>query len=150
METMLALFQCILVPIDGSNTSLNAARVAIRMARTLNSKLRFLYVVDTKALAQMAHFTGRAEQDMKVDLEREGLHYLGYASELAAAAHQKATTILRVGVPQREITTEAREQGADLIVIGRVGQRGPRRILIGSVAERVIEYAPCPVLVVQR
>jgi nucleotide-binding universal stress UspA family protein len=37
----------------------------------------------------------------------------------------------------------------DLIVIGQVGSRGPRRILIGSVTERVIEHAPCPVLVVK-
>jgi nucleotide-binding universal stress UspA family protein len=52
-------------------------------------------------------------------------------------------------VPFSEITNLAREQGVGLIVIGQMAGRGPRRILIGSVTERVIEHAPCPVLVVK-
>jgi len=39
--------------------------------------------------------------------------------------------------------------GVDMIVMGSIGRRGMNRILIGSVAERVIEYAPCPVLVLR-
>jgi nucleotide-binding universal stress UspA family protein len=57
--------------------------------------------------------------------------------------------IVRHGTPYSEIEDLAREQNIDLIVMGQVGHRGPRRILIGSVTERVIEYAPCPVLVVK-
>ena len=150
MEPVTAPFQCILAPIDGSDISVSVARAAIRVAKALRAELCFLYVVDERALAEMARFAKRGEEDLRVDLKRQGQRYLSYASRLAAEAGQMAMTMLRVGVPQKEITAEARERAADLIVIGRVGQRGPRRSLIGSVAERVIEYAPCPVLVVQR
>jgi nucleotide-binding universal stress UspA family protein len=143
-------FQSILVPIDGSDTSINAARLAIRLASTYRAELCFLYVVDTRSVAKMARFEVRTEEELQKDLRNQGQRYLSYAAKLASAAGQMARTALRVGVPQTEITAEARERRTDLIVIGRVGQRGPRRILIGSVAERVIEYAPCPVLVVQR
>lgn len=150
MKTTRVPFQRILAAIDGSDTALNAARVAIRVAKVHSAELCFLYVVDERALAEMARFAKRGEEDLRVDLTRQGQHYLSYASRLAADAGQMVVTMLRVGVPQKEITAEARERGTDLVVIGRVGQRGPRRSLIGSVAERVIEYAPCPVLVVQR
>jgi nucleotide-binding universal stress UspA family protein len=61
-----------------------------------------------------------------------------------------AEKVLREGTPHIEIVNEARKQTADLIVMGQVGRRGPRRILIGSVAERVIEYAECPVLITKK
>jgi len=150
MEPVAAPFQYILAPIDGSDTSVSVARTAIRIARALGAELCFLYVVDARGLKDMARFSGRDKEDVQRDLTAKGHSYLGYAGHLASLAGQEAATALRVGVPQEEITAEARERGADLIVIGRVGQRGPRRVMIGSVAERVIEYAPCPVLVVQR
>ncbi len=56
---------------------------------------------------------------------------------------------VREGEPYQEIVALADEIGVDLIVMGHVGRRGPRRILIGSVTERVIEFAHCPVLVVK-
>lgn len=149
MEVTRAPFQQILVPIDGSETSLNAARLAIRVAQTHQANLCFLYVVDTRSTAEIARFSGRADEDLQAEFKIQGQRYLNYALNLAAAAGQTAAVTLRIGIPQQEITAEARERGVDLIVIGRVGQRGPRRVMIGSVAERVIEYAPCPVLVVQ-
>ena len=150
MPTLQPPFKSILVPVDGSDTSVSAARLAIQLAKTHRAELCFLYVVDSRSLTKMARFAGHQEEDVQKELQDKGQRYLSYAAKLASSAGQMARTALRVGVPQTEITAEARERHADLIVIGRVGQRGPRRILIGSVAERVIEYAPCPVLVVQR
>jgi nucleotide-binding universal stress UspA family protein len=57
--------------------------------------------------------------------------------------------VIRRGIPQNEITSLARELEVDLIAIGQGSRSGPRRSLIGSVAARVVEYAPCPVLVVK-
>jgi nucleotide-binding universal stress UspA family protein len=53
------------------------------------------------------------------------------------------------GVPYTEISNLAEKDGANLIVIGQIGRHGPRRLMMGSVTERVIELAPCPVLVVK-
>jgi universal stress protein A len=56
---------------------------------------------------------------------------------------------LRIGNPFEEIVNAAKETGVDLIVIGSHGYGGLGRLLLGSTAERVIQYAPCPVLVVK-
>ena len=52
-------------------------------------------------------------------------------------------------MPHRVLLQMAAELEADLIVMGTVGRRGPRRVLIGSVTERVIVHSPIPVLVVK-
>jgi nucleotide-binding universal stress UspA family protein len=61
-----------------------------------------------------------------------------------------ATPALRKGVAWREIDAAAAETKADLIVIGSEGRTGVGRALLGSVAEKVVRTAPCPVLVVRR
>src|SRR5206468_779697 len=60
-----------------------------------------------------------------------------------------AQPALRVGNPYEEIVSAAKEMGADLIVIGSHGHGGLGRLLLGSTAERVLQYAPCAVLVVK-
>ena len=53
------------------------------------------------------------------------------------------------GPPHREITQAARQLKVDLIVIANRGYSGWKHAMLGSVAERVVQYAPCPVLVVR-
>ncbi|MEK7715145.1 MAG: universal stress protein, partial [candidate division NC10 bacterium] len=57
---------------------------------------------------------------------------------------------LEVGVPFEEIVKAAEKEGADMIVMGTHGRSGLNRLLLGSVAERVIRLAPCPVLTVRQ
>src|ERR1700722_3731216 len=61
----------------------------------------------------------------------------------------EAESILRTGNPYEEIVNAAKQIGADLIVIGSHGYTGLSRLLLGSTADRVLQYAPCPVLVVK-
>ena len=72
---------------------------------------------------------------------RKTLHSLGDGSP-------PVTTHLRVGDPAREIAQLAVDLDADAIVVGTHGRRGIARLVLGSVAERVLRYATCPVLVV--
>jgi nucleotide-binding universal stress UspA family protein len=58
-------------------------------------------------------------------------------------------TVVREGYPATVIQEEAEEQRADLIVIGTRGLSGLKHLLLGSVAERVVQKAPCPVLTVK-
>ena len=62
----------------------------------------------------------------------------------------KASWRLQAGVPFEEIVEAAREERADMIVMGTHGRSGLDRVLLGSVAERVIRLAPCPVLTVRQ
>jgi len=74
------------------------------------------------------------------------LHFLADAAEREGV---RLTTVVEEGTPHRVIVEVAEREGVDLILIGKVGRRGPRRILIGSVTERVIAAAKCPVLVIR-
>jgi len=60
-----------------------------------------------------------------------------------------ARAVLRTGVPYQEIVGLARDERADLVVIGTHGRGGMSRALLGSVADRVVRLAPCPVLTVR-
>jgi nucleotide-binding universal stress UspA family protein len=142
-------FHHLLVPTDGSSLSVTAGQLAVRLAAFHRARLTFVYVVDTSVAEALADTPDKIVEQMEQELALTGQRYLDYLCRLAADVGLEANQIIRYGVPYREIERLAREQNVDLIVIGQVGQRGPRRILIGSVTERVVEYAPCAVLVVK-
>jgi nucleotide-binding universal stress UspA family protein len=142
-------FHHLLVPTDGSRLSVTAGQLAVQLAAFHRARLTFVYVVDTSVVEALADTPDEMAEQVARELALKGQRYLDYLCRLAANVDLEATQVIRHGVPYREIERLAREQNVDLIVIGQVGQRGPRRILIGSVTERVIEYAPCAVLVVK-
>lgn len=144
-----AVFKHILVPTDGSQPSVTAGRLAVQLAASQRAHITFVYVVDADIVKKITGASNKTPAQIEHELERAGQHYLSYLTRLAANAGLTSDRIIRHGVPYNEIEGLAREQGIDLIVIACVGQHGPRRILIGGVTERVIEYAPCPVLVVK-
>ena len=142
-------FTHILVPVDGSESSINAGRLAIQIAATHQVKITFVCVVDQIVAEELAGATSRSLDETRHELEIKGGHYLDYLSRLAGNRGLYTEQVIRHGIPHREIADLARELGVDLIAIGRTGRHGAQRIHIGSVAERVIECAPCPVLVVR-
>jgi nucleotide-binding universal stress UspA family protein len=143
------LFHHILVPVDGSQPSVAAGRLAVQLATVHRARITFVYVVDSAVVKELTSAMRKTKQQMQGELKLTGQRCLDHMGHLAADAGLSSEKVIRYGTPYSEIETLAREQGMDLIVIGQVGHRGPRRILIGSVTERVIEYAPCPVLVVK-
>ncbi len=143
-------FTHILAPVDGSESSINAGRLAIRIAASHNIPITFLYVVDQGAAEEIAGASARSVGAVCQQLEDKAQSYLDYLSRMASNRGIRATKVIRRGVPYREISDFAREELVDLIVIGRVGGMGTQKLArIGAVAERVIEYAPCPVLTVR-
>jgi len=143
-------FTSILVPTDGSEYSIAAGKLAIDMAAFHNARLTFIYVIDEAIIEELARSSQKTRQEIRRELAENGQRYLDYLARLAQRHGIPAEKILREGTPHIEIVEEARKKMADLIVMGQVGRRGPRRILIGSVAERVIEYAECPVLITKK
>jgi nucleotide-binding universal stress UspA family protein len=149
MREIQTFFHHILAPINGSQSSVMAGRLAVQLTALHRARITFVYVVDDTVVEELAGVSGRVAKRVQSELELSGQRSLDYLSRLASEAELTSNQVIRHGVPYREISNLAREQAVDLIVIGQVGSRGPRRILIGSVTERVIEHAPCPVLVVK-
>jgi nucleotide-binding universal stress UspA family protein len=137
----------VLIPTDGSDYSVRAAEYGLSLAKILGAEVMVVYVIDTIVLDQVIKATQR--EDVDRELKQDGQRYVRYILGLAEKEGVKASSFLARGRPFEQIVHIAKGYGIDLIVMGTYGRRGAERILIGSVAERVIEYSSCPVLVVK-
>ncbi len=142
-------FNRVLVPVDGSASALKAARFAIRMACLQGCELHAVHVVDESAAADLARFADRPVEAIVEKMRRGGEGFIAEIERIGKAEGVEVKGEVRVGVPHRVVLTLAAEMKVDLIVMGKVGRKGPRRVLIGSVTERVIEHSRVPVLVVK-
>ena len=149
MEGVNGLFRHILVPTDGSQPSNSAGKLAIQLALTHHATLTFIYVIDDSVVDKLTVSLGEKKEKIIRDLRYSGQKYLDYLVYLTHNTNLKSTQIICQGVPWNEISRLARKENVDLIVMGQIGRSGSRRLLIGPVAERVIEISPCPVLVVK-
>ncbi len=145
---MHAPFQHILVPTDGSQPSVTAGRLAVQLAVLHKAHVTFVYVIDEIVVGQLAGVSGKTTRQVQSDLEITAQHYLDYLSHIASECYLTSDHVICYGVPYQEITNLARKQGVDLIAIGEMGGHGVLR-LVGSITERVVEHAPCSVLVVK-
>ena len=145
----------ILVPTDGSDYSMRAAEYGISIAKMLNAQIMVVYVIDKVAVEQidevaLEQISKAVKRDnVERELKKDGQRYITYVLGLAKKEGVKADSLLAKGIPFEQILHLAKELNIDLIVMGPYGRRGAERILIGSVAERVIEYSLCPVLVIK-
>ncbi len=139
----------ILVPVDFSAPSQQALAYALRFAKEFESEVTLLHVVDR-------HGVGSALSELPAQLDysnrqlNETKHQL---RALSAASHVPGSPaircLIRTGLPPHEIVEAAKELEIDLIVIATHGYTGWKHFCIGSVTERVVRAAPCPVFVVR-
>ena len=143
------LFRRLLVATDGSDASVAAARLAFRIARVFDAHVDLLYVIDLLLCEELRRFDKRELEEVQRELLEHGERYVLTLRQEAERIGLQANTQVRHGDPFEEIVAQARDRNVDLIVMGHVGRRPSTRVLLGSVAERVLEFAPCPVMVVK-
>ena len=147
------IFKRILVPIDFSGHSRKTVACAIQLASREKATVLLLHVFQIPDYV-VTPFARRKQHNDQFE------SHLGVAEQaaresLAAFEQQvlgqgiKVEAYIRVGYPFDEIVMMADHLDVDLIVIGSHGCSGLTRLLVGSTAERVVEHAPCPVLVVK-
>jgi nucleotide-binding universal stress UspA family protein len=138
------VLKSILVPTDFSDPSGSALTYARAFGETFGAALHLLHVID-----EALFFAWEAPPLARDDIETSARRQLEQLLTDAERQRFNATLVLRTGSPFVEIVRYAREQNIDLIVMGTHG-RGPiAHMLIGSVAEKVVRKAPCPVLTVR-
>jgi len=137
----------ILVPTDGSGHSVRAAEYAISIAKEHKAKILAVFVIDNFVVDQFSKISSR--NNVEQDLKDSGQSYISYIVGQAEKQGVTVESIIAKGQPFEQIVNLAKNQSVDLIVMGTTGRRSTDRILIGSVTQRVIEYAPCPVLVIK-
>lgn len=140
------MFRRILVPVDGSKFSLHAVRLAKRLAQRHGSTLLLLHVLDTTVVEQLQRFSGKSHEEVRKDMEDSARGFLKDMSLEISRQDISVEIEFKEGTPHEVILALADSWGADLIVMGKLGKRGVGRILLGSVAERVIEFTKLPVM----
>lgn len=142
-------FKRILCAVDFSAHSRRALDHAVAIARWYEARVTALYVFSTAPLAAVGPGALAFEPLVLTDTDRERL--VSDVREFAAAESAPGVAIdaaVREGFPATEIVEYARTIDADLLVLGTHGRSGVERLLLGSVAERVLRRAGCPVLTV--
>lgn len=132
----------ILVPIDFSNDSLNALAYARDLATHVGAELLLLHVIEP------IHFI--TESDVYTQQRHLSTAQLECIAAELRAQGQPFRTMVRGGIPSKVIDDTAARARASLIVMGTHGRTGLAHAVIGSIAEKVVRTARCPVLTVRR
>ena len=141
----------ILVPTDFSDRALHALDYAIDLARLLRAELVVLFVVEPVQYASPADLYGASVNLSMLfeEQQRIGREQLTRLAQQLKSRRLEVQTVLETGVPYQAITETAQVLKADLIVMATHGRTGLSHIFLGSVAEKVVRSAACPVLTVR-
>lgn len=142
------MFQRILVPVDGSETSNKAMVAALNLARLTGGRLRIVHAFDDIVYISGYEYDAQARYAAR----EEAAKVLETAKAVALAAGIGAETCLLETRGRRlgeAIADEAQAWDAELVVVGTHGRRGVGRVLLGSGAEQIIRTSPVPVLTIR-
>ncbi len=142
------MFKKILVAVDGSDQSLEARDLALRLAVDQKASLVFVHVIELNKLAVSYEPFSGANASLVIDAAYDDAKAaLKSASEAAARVHVSSAGKTVEGECVESILNTAHETGADLIVIGTHGRGGVVRAVLGSAAEGVARRSSIPVLI---
>ena len=143
----MSLITKILVPLDFSAASRDALRYACELADAVGASLHVLHAVQTPQIPGGSIEVPLPDPWLIEQLEEEGRSLLDASLTDAQKQAYRAVLVQRSGHAGHEILDYVRERGdIDLIVMATHGRGGLSRFMMGSVADRVIREAPCPVL----
>lgn len=140
----------ILLPVDFSDCSAQASAYACSLAAKFNAELHLVHVLqDLVAMVPEPGLAFPPPGDYLQELEASATEALAKLPDPSLPAPASVVRVTLQGPPFLEIIRYAKDQDVDLIVIGTHGRSGLAHVLLGSVAERVVRKAPCPVLTVR-
>jgi|ERR1041385_22515 nucleotide-binding universal stress UspA family protein len=142
------LLRNLLVPTDFSVESRNALRYASALAGRFGAAITLLHVVEPFLCTTDFGYGDVCRSIPNQDLLNRAKTHLDAIARAQEIPGSRPTTIVRSGTADEEIVKIARELGTDLIVMGTHGHSGRKKEDIGSIAEKVVHSAPCPVFVV--
>lgn len=142
------MFETILVPVDGSEGSERAIDRAVDLASRYDAGIQVLSVVEVDSLAGPGDASAVYDEFVG-SVEASAQRLVDDAiTRIADAGVDHVDGDVAVGVPATRIRAAIDEHDADCVVLGTHGRSGLSRVLIGSVAEKVVRTSPVPVLTV--
>lgn len=139
----------ILLPTDFSDISLSAADYAIDLAVQYGAKVHMLNVLEKIPPILTIRSLDLSEEKIKQSIENEAISNLeASVAKVRKGKDVSIEPVIRKGIDYQEIVKYSKDEKMDVIVIATHGRTGILHTLIGSVAEKVIRFAKCPVLVI--
>lgn len=142
-------FRHILAPTDFSEYSKKAVASACELAKKFGAKLTILHVVEPPPYPIEGYVPPHVSATFLEDLERQATQDLAQLVPEAEAAKIEVARRVVVGTPYRKIIETAEAERVDLIVMATAGRTGFSHLVMGSIAERVVRTATCPVLTIR-
>ena len=139
----------ILVPFDFGEPSAHAREYATELASPFDASLDFLHVVRNPYVAETLDMYIPVLPDLLDNLVKEASERLEQVLPPADQKRFNAHCIVKVGDPRTVVLEYAEAEHVDLIIMGTHGRSGMAHLLLGSVAERVVRAARCPVMTVR-
>ena len=137
-----------LVPLDFSRASIKALDYAVALARQFGARVSLVHVCDYDAAPPILEMTSL---DIPIgEVMRQAKHRLRELSAKYGTQLTNAQLHVVSGRAYHEVCRLARRLGVDLLVTATRGHTGLKHLLLGSTAERLVQHAPCPVLIVRR
>jgi universal stress protein A len=137
----------IMVPVDFSAGSLKALNFAVSLAQSLDASIYLLHVLDP--IYSFGKLDSPRLRPLRAQALEDAKRQLGTLAKRHVRSHVFINWQVLGGVAYSVIVGAAAKSKADLIVMGSEGRTGMNRLFVGSVAEKVVRHAPCPVLVVR-
>ncbi len=139
----------IIVPTDFSKLSLSAVEYASDLAEMMDATIHLIHVLENNPPFMSKRDSNISEEElMKSLIGRTQIQLKEVSDEIKEDSSIRIVEILRQGVDYEEIIKYSEEVKGDMIVIATHGRTGIFHTLLGSVAEKVIRYSKCPVLVI--
>lgn len=138
----------VLVPVDGSESSVRAARFAMEIAGAFDVGVRLFYVFPA-ASVELVGMAGMSRADIEQATQSSGKRAFDLVRKaLEGGMIDRVEQETALGDPAEEIVTFTEQNPAVLVVIGRRGLSRMKSLLLGSVSDKVIRHAQCPVTVI--
>lgn len=143
-------YRNILVPLDGSAIAQTALEEAVKLAKISDGTINLLTVIETPVMQLEGYGEVVGTMDVHEILSGKYKEMLAREAEKLKEEGTEATWSLREGHPHEEVVKACEEGDIDIVVMTTHGRTGISHFIMGSVAERVVRTAPCPVLIVRK
>jgi nucleotide-binding universal stress UspA family protein len=143
------MYKKVLLATDGSEYANKAAEHAVWIANSSNAELIVFHVLETSKLPKIENIsTENAIRDLLTEEAKIVFNKVSNILKICDC-HVNVTYIRESGNPADIIIKTVEKEGIDIVVMGTAGKHGMSRFMLGSVAEKVVRFAQCPVLVVK-
>lgn len=142
---VMSLYKKILIATDGSDYTQKAVEHGLELAKAFGAEVTAMNIMDLGSVTSSSQ--GYGLPDINAYMQKSSDEALQYVLDKGKEMGVEVKAVSKMGSPANDIVEASKNY--DLIVMGTIGRTGVSKLLLGSVAEKVVRFAECPVLVIR-